>query len=233
MSLRGMLLSSILGFALTGCLQTRNQVRDTEQKQVIQQEVVKLQRTNADASTRFADVEDDVRNLRGRLEVLEHKSGQGNQEVEAAKRFTVEHAADNNKKILLLQEGLSAMEKNMNQLTAELNALKAERAATIAQNSAAQAKAAADAKKSAYEVGQDYFEQKEWKKAILNFQKYRDESPSGKKIADATYKMGVSFQELGMKDEAKTFYDELVSKHPSSNEARKAKVRLKSLNKKP
>lgn len=233
MSLRGMLLASVLGFALTGCLQTRNQVRDTEQKQVIQQEVVKLQRNNADASTRFADVEDDVRTLRGRLEVLEHRSGQGNQEVEAAKRFAVEQSAENNKKILLLQEGMSAMEKNVNQLTAELNALKAERAASIAQNSAAQAKAAADAKKSSYELGQGYFDQKDWKKAILNFQKYRDENPNGKKVPDATYKMGVSFQELGMKEEAKTFYDELVSKHPSTNEAKKAKVRLKSLNKKP
>ena len=112
-----------------------------------------------------------------------------------------------------------------------MNALRAENAAIVAQNTAAQAKAAADAKKSAYEVGQDFFDQKDWKKAILNFQKYRDESPRGKKVSDATYKMGVSFQELGMKDEAKTFFDELISKYPSSNEAKKAKIRLKALKK--
>lgn len=229
--MKWMLLANILFLGLSGCLKTRNDVRETEQKQVIQQEVTKLQRTNADVSTRFSDVEEDMRELRGRLEVLEHKDGQGSKEVESAKKFAVDQSADANKKILLLQEGLSNLEKTVFQLNAEVNALKAEKAAFVAQASAAQAKAATEAKKSSYEVGQDYFEQKDWKKAILNFQKYRDENPNGKKFADSTYKMGVSFQELGMRDEAKTFYDELVSKFPNSNEAKKAKIRLKSLKK--
>ena len=67
----GLLISVCAG--LSGCLKTRTDVRETEQKQVIQQEVNKLQRTNADVSSRFSDVEDDMRNLRGRLEVLEHR----------------------------------------------------------------------------------------------------------------------------------------------------------------
>jgi len=224
--------ASILCLGLTGCLKTRTDVRETEQKHVIQQEVSKLQRTNADASSRFADVEEDVRGLRGRIEVLEHQKGLGSQEADSAKKFAVEQSADANKKILLLQEGLSNLEKTVFQLNAEVNALRAEKAALVAQNTAAQAKAAADAKKNSYELGQEFFDQKDWKKAILNFQKYRDESPSGKKFNDATYKMGVAFQELGMKEEAKTFYDELVSKSPASNEAKKAKIRLKGLNKK-
>ncbi len=216
---------------LTGCLKTRSDVREVEQKQVIQQEVTKLQRTNADASSRFADIEEEMRGLRGRVEVIEHHSGQSAQESEGVKRYASEQLADTNKKILLLQEGLGAMEKNLYQLNAEVNALKAEKAAMVAQASAAQVKAATEAKKSSYEVGQEFFDQKDWKKAILNFQKYRDENPNGKKFPEATYKMGVSFQELGMKDEAKTFYDELVGKFPASNEAKKAKIRLKSIKK--
>jgi TolA-binding protein len=229
----GLSLGICLG--LTGCLKTRTDVRETEQKQVIQQEVTKLQRTNADVSSRFSDVEDDMRNLRGRLEVLEHKKDQGTQEAESAKKYATEQSVDANKKILLLQEGMGSLEKTVFQLNAEVNALKAEKAAMLAQaaaqSSAAQAKAAVESKKGSYELGQEFFDQKEWKKAILNYQKYRDENPNGKKIASVTYKMGVSFQELGMKDEAKTFYDELVSKHPNSNEAKKAKIRLKSLKK--
>lgn len=221
--------ASVLCLGLTGCLKTRTDVRETEQKQVIQQEVTKLQRTNADVASRFSDVEEDIRSLRGRVEVIEHRKDQGTQEAESAKKFAADQSADANKRILLLQEGLNNLEKTVFQLNAEVNALKAERAAMVAQNTAAQAKAATEAKKSPYDVGQDFFEQKDWKKAILNFQKYRDDNPSGKKIPDVTYKMGVSFQELGMKDEAKTFYDELVSKYPGSNEAKKAKIRLKSL----
>lgn len=224
--------ASILCLGLTGCLKTRTDVRETEQKQVIAQEVTKLQRTNADVASRFADVEDDVRTLRGRVEVLEHQKGQGTQEAEAAKKFAADQSVDANKKILLLQEGLGNLEKTVFQLNAEVNALRAEKAAMVAQNTAAQAKAAAEAKKGTYELGQESFDQKDWKKAILNFQKYRDENPNGKKFNDATYKMGVAFQELGMKEEAKTFYDELVNKSPNSNEAKKAKIRLKGLTKK-
>jgi len=230
--MKWLLPACILGLSLTGCLKTRTDVRETEQKQTMQQEVAKMQKTNADTSSRFADVEEDVRSLRGRVEVLEHQKGQGTQEVESAKKFAADQSADANKKIVLLQEGLSTLEKTVFQLNTEVNALKAEKAAMVAQASAAQAKAATEAKKGSYDLGQESFDQKDWKKAILNYQKYRDENPSGKKIADATYKMGVSFQELGMKDEAKTFYDEIVSKFPNSNEAKKAKIRLKGLNKK-
>ncbi|MGZ3742599.1 MAG: tetratricopeptide repeat protein [Pseudobdellovibrionaceae bacterium] len=233
LSVNGILNGVLLGLCLnfTACLKTRSDVRETEQKQVIQQEVTKLQKTNADVSSRFSDVEDDLRNLRGRLEVLEHKREQGLQETESTKKNMTEQSAETNKKILLLQEGLSNLEKSVVQLNAEMNALQAEKAALAAQNSAAQAKAAAEAKKNSYELGQEFFEQKDWKKAILNYQKYRDENPNGKKVADATYKIGVSFQEIGMKDEAKTFFNEIVSKYPNSNEAKKAKIRLKSLKK--
>jgi TolA-binding protein len=229
--IRALAAAVLLSVGLTGCLKTRTDVRETEQKQVIQQEVTKLQRTNADVSTKFSDLEDDIRNLRGRLEVMEHKSGQGSQEAESVKRFAADQSADSNKKIALLQEGLATLEKTVFQLNAEVNALQADRAASAAQASAAQAQAAANAKKDPYEVAKEHFNNKDWKKAILSYQKYRDENPSGKKVADATYKIGVCFQELGMKEEAKTFYDEVIAKHPNTDEARRAKVRLKSVRK--
>jgi TolA-binding protein len=39
----------------------------------------------------------------------------------------------------------------------------------------------------------------------------------------------VAFHELGKKDEAKAFYEEVVKDFPKSNAARKAQFRLKSL----
>jgi TolA-binding protein len=48
----------------------------------------------------------------------------------------------------------------------------------------------------------------------------------------ATYKIGVCFQELGMIEEAKAFYDEVIAKYPKSNEAAKATSRLKAMSKK-
>jgi len=210
---------------LTGCLKTRNEVRENEQRQVMQQQVVTLQRTNADTANRFADLEEQVRHLNGRVEVVENRMGQSNSGVENALKSSQEQNRDLNQKIALLQEAMTKMEKDIYALNAELQAVKADKAAAHAEKTAKQSK------KDIYEVGQGFFEKKDWKQAILNYQKYRDENPKGAKFADATYKIGVAFQELGMKDEAKTFYDEVVSKFPKSEEARRAKIRLKGLKK--
>lgn len=168
-----------------------------------------------------------MRELNGRVDVVENKLGQSHSGVESALKTSQQQNVDLNTKVTIMQEALATMEKQIYALNTEVNALRAERVA----NAQAAEKAAKQAKKDPYEAAQDNFNKKDWKQSILNFQKYRDENPKGPKFADATYKIGVSFQELGMKDEAKTFYDEVVSKFPKSEEARRAKIRLKGLKK--
>ncbi len=210
---------------LTGCLKTRNEVKDTEQRQVMQQQVVTLQKTNADTSGRFSDLEEQVRNLNGRVDVVENRVDKNDSGSGAAIKNYQEQNRDLNQKVMILQEALTKMEKDLLILNADLQAMKAEKAAAHAEKTAKQSK------KDVYEIGQEFFSKKDWKQAILNYQKYRDDNPKGSKFADATYKIGVAFQELGMKDEAKTFFDEVTAKYPKSEEARRAKVRLKGLKK--
>lgn len=211
----------------TGCLKTRNEV--SESRQVMQQQTTTMQRATADTGSRVNDLEEQIRYLTGRVEVTENKLGSGNAGVENALKSSQAQNADQNQKIQILQEALSKMENQVFQLTAEVQALKADQAGERAEKSAKAA--AASVKHDYFEEGQEFFTKKDWKKAILNFQKYRDESPKGKNFAEATYKIGVSFQELGMRDEARTFYDEVTGKYPKSDQARKAKTRLKSLKK--
>ncbi|KHD89764.1 MAG: hypothetical protein OM95_01440 [Bdellovibrio sp. ArHS] len=210
---------------LTGCLKTRNEVRETEQRQVMQQQVTTLQRSNADVASRFADIEEQMRSLNGRVDVVENRVGQNNSGIENAMKNTQQQNQDLNQKVILLQEALTKMEKDIFTLNAEIQSLKADRLAGQAE------KVAKQSRKNVYEVGEEFFNKKDWKQAILNYQKYRDDNPKGSKFAEATYKIGVSFQELGMKEEAKTFYDEVVSKFPKSDEARRSKTRLKGLKK--
>lgn len=80
------------------------------------------------------------------------------------------------------------------------------------------------------QMGDDAFAAKDWKGAVVIYQKYRDKYPKGKKFVEATYKIGICFKELKLKSEAKTFFDEVIEKFPSSPEAKKAKSQLKSLN---
>lgn len=213
-------------FGLTGCetLMTRGQVREQEQKKQIHEQVVTLQRTTADVNNRFNSIEEDLRSLNGRVESLEVRSNQSGQERERLKAAAEQGSQENSKKIQILQEEMIRMQEQVGALTAELNAMKTAAASAASANSAA-------SKKDSYETAEELFDQKEWRKAILNYQRFRDANPKHKKFSDATYKIGVCFQELGMKDEARTFYDEVVSKFPNSAEAKKAKTRLKSLKK--
>ena len=215
---------------LTGCLKTRNEVRETDQRQVMQQQVVTLQKTNAESGSRVGDLEQQMRELNGRVDVVENQMGKGSAGVENALKTSHTQNQELVQRVALLQEALTKMERDILTLNAEIQGLKAEKISAQANRAAEETKAAA--RKDTYEVGQENFTKKNWKQAILNFQKYRDEYPKGGKFADATYKIGVSFQELGMKDEAKTFYEEVVTKFPKSDEARRCRIRLKNLLKK-
>ena len=206
-----------------GCLKTRNDVKETETRQVMQQHVTTLQRTNADVSTRFLETDERMRELIGRVEELENKIQSGNQNLELQLKSSQQGQLETNQKVMVLQEALSKMEAQVLQLTAELQNLRAE---PVSRSSGV---SSSKSERETFAQGQDLFAQKDWKKAILLFQKYRDENPRGKNFAEATYKIGVSFQELGMKDEAKTFYEEVIATYGKTESAKKAKTRLKGL----
>lgn len=217
--------ASVSILSLTACetLMTRSDVREVEQKQRMQDQVVTLQRTTADTNNRFADIESDLRSLNGRVEVVENRLGQNSQEREKTKGLIEQHSTENSKKIQILQDEISKLHEQLDAMNAEINAIKT--AAAEAQTEKA------IPKKDLYEIAEELYQKKDWRKAILNFQRFRDSNPKHKLFADATFKIGVSFQELGMKDEARTFYDEVIAKFPNSSESKKARSRLKSLKK--
>lgn len=217
--------TSFAAASLSGCLKTRGEASDL--RPVAQQSTISQQKIAvADSGSRMSDLEEQIRYLNGRVEVVENKQSTGNTGLENALKNSQSQSNESGQKLAIMQEALTKMEAQVFALTAEFQGLRAEKSA-----SAAQAAVQTATKKDHYEAGQDYFSKKDWKKAILSYQKYRDESSKGKYYPEATYKIGVSFQELGMKEEAKTFYEEVVSKFPRSEQSRKAATRLKSLKK--
>ncbi len=202
-----------------GCLKTRNEVKDSEQKQVIQQQVVTLQKTNADNSSRFVELDEQIRELSGKVDSFENKLSKVNPEHESTIKNLAEMQIESNKKLSLLQEEIAKQETQLQALTTELQNLK------VANQSVP------TDKRNPFQIAEEYFKQNEWKKAIIQYQKYRDEYPKGKQFSESTYKMAVSFQLLNMKEEARAFYDEVISKFPNSPEAKKAKLKLKGFKK--
>lgn len=222
MKLNSFLILTAATFSVVGCLKTRDELKpDSSVSRPQQQQTAVQQQTQAQAPrrqdpVRTEETDEQMRVLNGRIENLE----QGQAEI---KRTQAEVAKQAAKEEMDLK--FKAYEEELRSLQAQVQAL------TAAQE--AKAAAAAEMKtktpKDFYDKGEELFKEKKWKEAISNYNKYREAQPKGPHYADATYKMGVCFQELNMKDEAKTFYEEVIQKAPKSREAKKAAIRLKSL----
>lgn len=70
--------------------------------------------------------------------------------------------------------------------------------------------------------------EKAFKQAILSYQRVL-ETPKSEKSDGALFKIGLSFEQLGFQEEARVFYEELVTKYEKSPLVPDAKKRLKSL----
>jgi len=75
-------------------------------------------------------------------------------------------------------------------------------------------------------VGEIYYRQKWYEKAILEYQKVIENYPKGNKIQAALLKQGFSFFNLGDKANGRLVLKELVTKYPNTNEAKIAKQKL-------
>jgi len=78
-------------------------------------------------------------------------------------------------------------------------------------------------------IGEIYYNQKWYEKAILEYQKVIENYPNGNKVQSALLKQGFSFFNLGDKANARLIFTELIKKYPKSNEAEIAKKKLKGL----
>lgn len=78
-------------------------------------------------------------------------------------------------------------------------------------------------------IGETYYREKWYEKAILEYQKVIENYPSGNKVPGALLKQGLSFLNIAETNNARLVFKELVAKHPGTNEASIAKQKLESL----
>jgi tol-pal system protein YbgF len=78
-------------------------------------------------------------------------------------------------------------------------------------------------------IGETYYREKWYEKAILEYQKVIEKYPSGNKIPAALLKQGLAFVKIGETNNARLVLKELIAKHPSTNEAAIAKQKLDAL----
>ncbi len=214
-----------LALTTAGCLKTRNDSRDNESRNVMGS----VQRANSDSVNRLSELEDQMRGLNGRLEVIENNQRQSEGDSGSTRQMIGEANAGINQRLETLQLAMTQMETKIAELSHEIEAIKEQDS-----KKSKPPEKSADGKtreKNSFTLAEESFAQKDWKKAILTYKQYRDDNPKGKAYAEATYKIGVCFQELGMTNEAKIFFEEVISRFPKGNEAKRAKIRLKTLKK--
>lgn len=209
---------------VSGCLKTRNDVKEAEESKLLQTQVVSMQKANADYVSRVEETLENFRALSGRVEVLENKA-------EKSEGADSEKQVGNTKAIIELNDRVKLLQESVSKLTEENQALQTEVANLKSKTvkNEVPSGVAGDNHAGIFSTAEDLFKQKKWKEAILQYDEYKKKSPKGKAIPEAIYKTGVCFQELGMKDEAKVFYQEVIAKFQKSEYARKAQIRLKSI----
>jgi len=78
-------------------------------------------------------------------------------------------------------------------------------------------------------IGETYYREKWYEKAILEYQKVIETYPKGNKVQASLLKQGLAFLNLGDKSNSRLILKELVKKYPKSNEAKVALQKLKDI----
>jgi tol-pal system protein YbgF len=78
-------------------------------------------------------------------------------------------------------------------------------------------------------IGETYYREKWYEKAILEYQKVIEKYPKGNKVTASLLKQGFAFLNLGDKVNGRLILSELIKKYPKSNEAKIAERKLKGM----
>ena len=205
----------VLVSSLTACLRTRSQIQGRNTVTPAGPPVVagasnpvvnsNYSQQSANYDNQLSEMQSQMRELIGRVEVIEKNwnMSQNSEEVSELRKQM-------SSKMALYEEALVRLEKNSSSSSVKKTSINS---GVVSLFDSAEAK----------------FNAKDWRKAILAYQEYRDKNPKGKSYPEATYKIGVCFQELGLKKESKAFYKEVVTKFPKSRTSKKASYRLSTL----
>ena len=228
-------LSVVAALFLSSCLKTRSELGQDYQSQVYSKKQADNQKqaSNEPAEVKIDEKDELIRTLNGRVESLE------NQITQMQKAYVQD---PNNQKIVLLQESLVKMEAQIAKLETDLALSKMNSSQASAHDNKPAANSS-DAKvppvkntspqasgknSAAFDAAQDYFAKKDFKNAILEYQKFVDANAKSKNkfVPEAKYKIGLCFEAMGLKDEATSFYEEVAAQHGGTEFGKKAKAKV-------
>ncbi len=213
------------------CLQTRDKIENDKEKKVLKEQMKSLQASTANSTAQMQEINDEFRRLYGKIEAVEayqnrQRQGQSNQT-----KSLQEQVQSINEKQKIFQEAIGKLDEQMKTLIDQMNKLTNQVNIIGARKASAKKKVNNSSKvpKGNFAAGQYHFKRKNWIEAAQAYEKYRSMNPGGRRFALATLNIGISFQNAGDPEGAKSFYNELIKKYPKSGEAKTARNLLKKL----
>ncbi len=225
----------ILNFGLSACLKTRAQLRDESSSELstpVPAHPVQEVESQQHGGYAIDEMKAEFTRLEGRLEDLERAQKEATSNKSGLE--TRVHQLEQGQ--LALQENLKKShetpppildpselyKKGLSQFSDEEYELALE--SFIAYLKIPRVKKADEA---TFLKGECFYNLKQYKKAIVEYSKFPEKFTHSVRMPEALYKIGRSFDALGMRDDAKGFYQELVEKFPKSSEAKKVRKKLK------
>jgi TolA-binding protein len=217
-----------------GCLKTRAHVRtDSPDAAATSSELLASQASAID------ELKTELARLTGRLEELERAQGQASKNESAAQLEAVKKLETRLNEIEQAQiETLESLKKVQTSSPAAdpVSWLEQGKSRLISGDLEGAAEALSEylksskprqAEEATFLRGEAYFGLKQYKKAIIDFSKFPERFQKSRKMPEALYKIGLSFDALGMREDARNFFQELIEKFPKTVEAKKAKGRVR------
>lgn len=228
----------IMNFVMTGCLKTRAQLREEGEDHDGPRPVQVQPAQDVQPQGRYVidEIKEEMTHIVGRVEDLERAQKEHGKVVSAEDYKKLED------KVVALEQSLNGVQEtlkklqespalvNPNELYEKAKTQYSEKdyaAAAESFGSYLRTSKPKHLEEATYLKAESYFHVKEYKKAIVEYSKFPEKFTKSSHMPDALYKIGQCFEALGMKEDARGFYQELAEKYPKSPEAKKVKKKVK------
>ena len=222
----------VSSLVFTGCLKTRAQLRDDDGTGPVPN---RTEPVAPQASYAVDELKNEMTRMQGRIEDLE-RANKGNdkaktdeqakaldnriRELEQAQMATIEAikkiqsdmpAPDN---VGLVQKGKDELKnKRYDEAVANFSAYLKNPNGRLAED-------------AIFYRAEAYFSEKSYKKAIVDFSKFPEKYTKSAYVPKALLRIAQSFEALGAREDAMAFYEQLMSEHPKSSEAKEARKKV-------
>lgn len=234
------LLLVTLSIASSGCLKSRYSMRGEEDEAAPRTMQAKVEEVQPAGGYAVEELKSEITRLSGRIEDLERERKSESGKVNTSTReelkklesriAELEQAQANMiEAIKKIQETPPPPADTESYLEKGKSLFEAEKyeGAIDALNLYLKAAKPKKAEQATFLRAEAHYKLKQYKKAIVDYSKFPEKYIKSSYMPQALYKIGLAFDNLGMHEDAKGFYQELREKFPKSAEAKKARAKLK------